>query len=482
MNSISLNYLKSVVPVILSGGAGTRLWPLSRSDYPKQLHRIFGDRTLLQNAVQRVKGLAAPIIICGESQRFSVADQVAEVLDSKSDIILEPEGRDTAAATAIAAVHQLSKSGDAVLAVFPSDHKIDDCNALFDALAQATVHAEKGRLVSLVVKPKSPSSAYGYVQVEHELTAVGGKIKAFIEKPDHDLACSYLEQGNYYWNSGIYVFSAKAYLDELARLESGIVQCCKASYKKAVIDLDFIRIKKSDFSRAKKVSIDYAVMEKTDLAHCVPLESSWSDLGTWDSIWSEASKTEEGNAIDGDGVALSCKRTFLKGQGRLLVGVGLSDISVIDSNDALLVINRNQSHLARDAVEHLQALDRKELKRSNKEYRPWGYFESVCSGNGYKVKRIIVKPGGKLSLQSHRHRAEHWVVVSGEALVQKNDRSLVLKQNESLFVPCETKHRLENTSSTPLMIIEVQTGKYLEEDDIERYEDGYGRVGVAAES
>ncbi|MFL0809489.1 MAG: mannose-1-phosphate guanylyltransferase/mannose-6-phosphate isomerase [Agarilytica sp.] len=464
----------TVVPVILSGGSGSRLWPKSRKAFPKQLHKLYGDHTMLQHTYNRVSHLEAPIVVCNAAQRFMVADQLSEVCWIDPHIILEPVGRNTAPAIAVAALQALKQSEKAILVVLPADHQIKDKNAFQFALDEAVEKASEGKLVAFGIVPTQPETGYGYINADAK-TDSGAAINSFVEKPNKETAEQYLESGEYFWNSGMFVFSAKTFLEELEKDEPEMIAHCKASLESAQTDLDFIRLSQEAFEQNKDISIDYAVMEKTDAAWCVPLDCGWSDLGSWQSLWESSEKDAKGNATEGDVFAINCENTLLHSDKKLITGIGLKDIAVIDSDDATLVVNLNQTQDVKKVVDWLKENNRSEFELHREVHRPWGSYDSIDEGERYQVKRIEVKPGSSLSLQMHHHRAEHWVVVTGTALVQRGDEELILSENQSVYIPLGEKHRLTNPGKVPLQLVEVQSGSYLGEDDIVRFEDNFGR-------
>ncbi len=463
-----------VTPVILSGGSGSRLWPKSRQAYPKQLHTLYGDFTMLQHTYNRVSQYGAPIVVCNEAQRFMVADQLSEVCSAKPAIVLEPVGRNTAPAIAVAALQAIASDENAVLVVLPADHQIKDQAAFDTALTEAIVHAEAGKLVAFGIVPTQPETGYGYINAQSE-SAQGAEIRRFVEKPDKATAEQYLASGEYFWNSGMFVFRAQTFLDELQQFESEIVAASKASLSEAQQDLDFIRLDTVSFAKNKDISIDYAVMERTEKAWCVPLDCGWSDLGSWQSLWQSADKDAQGNAKQGDVFALNCENTLLSSERKLIAAIGVKDIAVVDTDDALLVVNLNHTQDVKQVVDWLKQNDRSEYSFHREVHRPWGSYDSIDNGDRYQVKRIEVKPGASLSLQMHHHRAEHWIVVTGTALVQRGEEELLLSENQSVYIPLGEKHRLTNPGKVPLQLIEVQSGSYLGEDDIVRFEDKFGR-------
>ena len=464
-----------ISPVILSGGSGTRLWPKSRKAYPKQLHTLYGDHTMLQHTAMRVANYAPPIVVCNEAQRFMVAEQLSELSEQKSTIILEPTGRNTAPAIAVAAHQALMLDENAILVVLPADHLIKDTEAFSVALEKAVKQAESGKLVAFGIVPTSPETGYGYINAESD-SDNGAEILKFVEKPNKETAQEYLDSGKYFWNSGMFVFQAKAYLEELAKFESGVVESAKASLDQAALDLDFVRLATEPFESCKDISVDYAVMEKTDKAWMVPLDAGWSDLGSWQSLWQALDKDGSGNVTSGDVILYNCKNSFFQSEQRLVAGVGVENLVVIDTDDSLLVVNLEATQDVKHIVDQLKAKDRAESTFHRKVYRPWGNYDSIGFGERFQVKCIEVKPGASLSLQMHHHRAEHWVVVSGTAIVERDKEEHLLSENESIYLPLGCTHRLTNPGKIDLKLIEVQVGSYLGEDDIVRFQDTFGRA------
>ena len=465
-------------PVILSGGSGSRLWPLSRSLYPKQLLPLSSERTMIQETVLRArKGrFADPLIICNEAHRFIVAEQMQEIGVTPLRLMLEPVGRNTAPAIAAAALVLDAVDPDAIMAVFPSDHVITDAAGFLAAMDKAGIAANAGHLVTFGMKPAAPETGYGYIQQGGPLTTGAFAVERFIEKPDFERASAMVAQPGYLWNSGMFVFKASVFLDEMRRLCPDIVAAVGKALEAAKIDSDFLRLDAEAFALSPSASIDYAVMEHTARAAVVPSDFGWSDVGSWSALWEITGKDKEGNVAAGDVITVDCKNSYLRGDGVLVAGVGLRDIVVVATEDAVLVADRSHVQEVKKIVESLKEKKRSEGDLHRKVYRPWGYYQSIDAGARFQVKQITVKPGAKLSLQMHHHRAEHWVVVEGTAMITRNDETFLLRENESTFIPIGTKHRLENPGKVPLKLIEVRSGTYLSEDDIVRLEDNYGRV------
>ncbi len=469
--------LKSIVPVILCGGAGSRLWPVSRQLLPKQFLPLVTGRTLLQDTALRAReaaGPVQPIVICNEAHRFLVQDQLAEI-GIAARIVLEPAGRSTAAAVAIAAL--ICENDDPVLLVLASDHAIRGTEAFNDAVRRAAAVAAAGNLVTFGIAPARPDSGFGYIERGDRLQGGSGayKVARFVEKPAEAEARRLIATGRAYWNSGMFAFGAKRVLDELGRYRHDILDAARGALAGASDDLGFLRLGKEAFLACPAEAIDRAVMERTAHAAVIPAEFEWSDVGSWDALWDIAQKDADGNAARGDVQMQDTKGSLVFGERRLVATLGVEDLIIVDTDDALLVADRSRSQDVREVVEDLKRANRSEHLSHTRVYRPWGYYESVDAGERFQVKRLMVKPGAALSLQLHRKRAEHWVVVSGSARVTRGEEILDLEENQSTYIPVGTRHRLENAGSEPLLIIEVQSGSYLGEDDIERFEDRYNR-------
>jgi mannose-1-phosphate guanylyltransferase/mannose-6-phosphate isomerase len=464
----------NVIPVILSGGSGTRLWPASRKHYPKQLLRVAGSRSMLQHTAARVAYLGAPLIVCNEDQRFMVAEQLASMEPPPLAIMLEPVARNTAPAIALAALQALESDDDPILVVLPADHLIQDEDSFRQALTLAVAQAQQDRLVIFGVKPVKAETGYGYIRVDGRSES-GDRVKEFVEKPDAETAAHYVASGDYFWNSGMFVFRARMYLDELAEHEPAIVEACREAFAEASVDLDFIRLPRQAMVQCPSLSIDYAVMERTSQSWMIPLSLSWSDLGSWSSIWEVMDKDDDANVKMGDVVTEDCHRSLFVTEGRLVAAIGLDDLVVVDTRDALLLAPRDRVQDVKKLVQLLESDGREEHLVHREVFRPWGSYDSVDGGERYQVKRIRVKPGESLSLQMHHHRSEHWVVVQGTAEVLLGEETHLLSENQSIYIPLGQKHRLGNPGKVPLYLIEVQSGSYLGEDDIVRFEDIYGR-------
>jgi len=464
-----------IVPVILSGGSGTRLWPLSREAYPKQFLPLVGDDTMLQATWKRVASIAgaAPIVVANQEHRFMAAEQLRECKVLPQALILEPVGRNTAPAIAIAALQALAGGNDALLLVLPSDHVVRNEAAFHAAVKQAAVAAEAGKLVTFGIVPTAAETGYGYIKA-----AIGEGVRAvdrFVEKPDQATAEKYVASGEYYWNSGMFLFKASRYLKELETLQPAILAACRAALDKAARDNDFIRLDAEAFAASPNDSIDYAVMEKTGDAAVVPLDAGWNDVGSWSALWEVSDKDADGNACHGDVIALDCKDSYAYGN-RLIAMVGLQDVVVVETDDAVFVGHKDRVQDVKEIVGQIKRDGRSEAAAHRKVYRPWGAYDSIDNGARFQVKRITVKPGATLSLQMHHHRAEHWIVVSGTAEVTRGDEVILLSENQSTYIPLGVTHRLKNPGKLPLELIEVQSGSYLGEDDIVRFEDSYGRA------
>ena len=465
-----------MIPIILSGGSGTRLWPLSRKMYPKQFLSLLHDETMLQKTLSRLGGIehSTPIIVCNNEHRFIVAEQARQIGLEELSIILEPFGRNTAPAIAVAAIHALMKQSDPLLLVLSADHEISDEAAFCDAVGQASELAGAGRLVTFGIVPTQPATGYGYIH-RGEPQGPGFSVDKFVEKPDQKTAQDYLDTGDYYWNSGMFLFKAKAYLDELQKFSPDMVKHCYAAANHMTSDIGFLRLEDDAFAACEADSIDYAVMEKTDLACVVPMDAGWSDIGSWSSLWEHGHKDNAGNSTHGDVMMTDTEDSFVHAESRLVTTVGVKDLVIVETQDAVLVADKSKAQEVKQIVERLRQEQREEENFHRIVYRPWGSFDSVDEGDGYKVKRISVKPGARLSKQMHKYRAEHWVVVRGSARVFRNDEIFDLHENESIFIPLGATHYLENPGTEALDIIEVQSGSYLGEDDIVRFEDIYGR-------
>ena len=475
--------LKNLVPVILCGGFGTRLWPLSRKSFPKQFLSINKkeNKSLLQKTQERINCLdyaKDPIIICNEEHRFIVAEQMREININPSSILLEPFGRSTAPAITLAALKAIEKEKDPYLIILSSDHEIKDNESFIKVIEEGIKYASKDNLVTFGIIPTSPETGYGYIKSIDEFNfncIKGSKIETFLEKPNKEKANELIKDKRYTWNSGIFLFKAQVILNEIQKFHPEIIECCKESLKDNLIDLDFLRLNKNSFFNCPNISIDIAVMEKTKKGIVLPLEAGWSDIGSWNSVWQVSKKDNNGNTIEGSVVAKSTFNCYLRGENRLIAAIGLKDLIIIETKDAILISDQSKSQEVKDIVNELKRKNIPAGQEHKRIYRPWGFYESIVDDSGWQVKLINVKPGESLSLQKHRFRSEHWIVVSGTAKVEIDSTKTIVYPNQSSYIPLGSKHRLSNPGKTTLKIIEVQSGSYLGEDDIERFEDNYGR-------
>jgi mannose-1-phosphate guanylyltransferase/mannose-6-phosphate isomerase len=468
-----------LVPVILSGGAGTRLWPLSRELYPKQLLPLVGRHTMLQETVLRLDGLAAgaPVVVCNEAHRFLVAEQLRSLSREPRAIVLEPHGRNTAPAIALAAHAALAADeGDSLLLVLPADHVIANVEAFHRAIETASAAAREGALATFGIVPTAPETGYGYIR-RGKLAGGVYRIAEFVEKPDAARARHFMSAGEYYWNSGMFLFRARRYLEELEKYAPDIASVCRTSFAGATRDLDFTRIDTRAFESCRSESIDYAVMEKTADAVVVPMDAGWSDVGSWASLHAACQQDAQGNTLSGDVLAEDTRGSYLYSESRLVAAVGLTDHVVVETKDAVLVVPKSRVQDVKTLVARLKAEGRYEHSLHREVFRPWGSYDSIDNGERFQVKRLMVRPGGVLSLQLHHHRAEHWVVVTGTARITRGEETFLLEENQSTYIPVGVRHRIENPGRIALHIIEVQSGGYLGEDDIVRLEDRYGRQG-----
>jgi mannose-1-phosphate guanylyltransferase/mannose-6-phosphate isomerase len=472
--------MTQVIPVILSGGAGTRLWPLSREMYPKQLLALTGKQTMLQETAVRLAGLAGatpPIVVCNEAHRFTVAEQIRALGMQASAILLEPSGRNTAPAVALAALKAIDSDPDATLVVAPADHVIRDVRQFQQAAEVAVALAQHDKLITFGIVAHAPETGYGYIR-RGEGAGPAYPVAQFIEKPPLDVAQQFVATGEYYWNSGMFVFKASRYLAELGSFVPDILAACEAAFQAAKIDLDFVRIDKAEFNKCRSESIDYAVMEKTKDALVLPLDVGWSDVGSWSSLFDVLPADEEGNVLQGDVLIHDTHDCYVHSTSRLVAAVGMEDHIIVETKDAILVAPKDRVQDVKDLVAKIKKSGRSESALHREVFRPWGSYDSIDNGDRFQVKRLSVKPGAVLSLQMHHHRAEHWIVVQGTARITRNDETFLLAENESTFIPVGATHRIENPGKVPLHIIEVQSGSYLGEDDIVRFEDNYGRKGT----
>jgi mannose-1-phosphate guanylyltransferase len=459
-----------ITPVILSGGSGTRLWPLSRKHHPKQFLSLVNETTLFQDTILRLPDeVSDPLIICNEGHRFLAAEQLRQIDKKTKGIILEREGRNTAPAIALAALHDLNNNNDSILFVLSADHIIEDLKSFYRAIEIAKNLAIENKLVTFGILPNKPETAYGYIEVENfnDLNNYYN-IKSFTEKPNQETAKNYIDYGNYLWNSGMFMFKSSVYLNELDKFEPKILSACKKSLTTNNIDSDFIRIDNDVFQQSPNKSIDYAVMEQTSNGVVVPLDANWRDIGSWSSLWEIKSKDADDNVSEGDVVLESVKSTFTFSSNRLISVIGVSNLVIVDTHDTLLIMDKKQIHNINKIIERLQNDKRTELESHRKVFRPWGYYDSIDSGDGFQIKRIVVNSGAKLSLQKNSHHAEHWVIVKGTALVTCDNRVIKLQENQSTYIPKGSLHQLENHQDSKLEIIKIQTGYYLDERDIIR--------------
>ncbi len=474
---------KIVHPVVLSGGAGTRLWPISRTLYPKQLLPLVSERTMLQESVRRVtgEGFAPPLVVCNDDHRFIIAAQLRELDVAPSKMVLEPGGRNTAPAAAAAALLLAEDDADAMMLLLPSDHVVEDVPGFRAAVESGVGAAEHGALVLFGVPPTGPETGYGYIRLGAPYEGAEGcfQVARFVEKPDLEAARRYVRAGDYHWNSGMFLVRAGRYLDELGRLNPDMLERCRRAVAGAVAGPGFLRLDGDAFAGIEPLSIDYAVMEHTDKAAVVPVDMGWADVGSWSALWEMGAKDGDGNVVLGDVIAHATRDSYIRSDGRLVATLGLENVVVVATDDVVLVMSRDMAQNVRTVVEDVERAGRTEHAVHSRVYRPWGYYQSIDAGDRFQVKRLHVNPGQKLSLQMHRHRAEHWVVVSGTAKVTRGDETFLLHENESTYLPLGVKHALENPGEAPLRVIEVQSGEYLGEDDIVRFEDRYGRAPAA---
>ena len=480
-----------IYPIILCGGSGTRLWPLSREQYPKQLLSLVGEDSLLQATIKRIYecdeakslNITKPVIVTNESHRFLVAEQLREIGISGAQIMLEPAAKNTAPALTLAAMHVMNEDPDGILLVMPADHVITDKVAFIESVVSGLPLSEEGKLMTFGIVPDKPETGYGYIKRGSILADGITSIQQFVEKPEYALAQQYVESGEYVWNSGMFLFAAKSWQQAIQQFRSDIFECITNAYQKKVQDMDFIRVDKDLFSQCPSESIDYAVMEHVtdqdaDTAFSgamVALKADWSDIGSWDSLWEISQKDSSGNVLKGEVFLEDTQDSMVLANDRVVSVIGLSGVVVIDTPDAVMVAEKSASQSVKKIVNQLALRQRNEIVHHRKVFRPWGSYESIDNGSRFQVKRIIVNPTARLSLQMHHHRAEHWIVVKGTAKVTRGEESFLLSENESTYIPLGIKHRLENPGTIPLEIIEVQSGSYLGEDDIVRYQDEYGR-------
>ena len=476
VNSITL----TISPIIMCGGSGTRLWPLSRAQFPKQFLPLVNDTSMLQDTLARLPSQhQAPVFICNEDHRFLVAEQVKQIDCDKATILLEPKGRNTAPAVALAALNALTDNEDALLLVLAADHVIKETEKFHQAISVATVAAAEGKLVTFGIVPTHAETGYGYIQKGSKQERQADEtyqVEKFVEKPNIETAQGYLESGDYLWNSGMFLFKASRYIEELEKFRPDILSACRASMEKVEKDLDFTRPDRDSFLQCADESIDYAVMEKTEDAIVVPLDAGWSDVGSYSALWEVCEQDEHHNVIKGDVIAHDTSNSYLHSQNKLVATLGVDNLVVIDTPDAVLIANKDKVQNVKEIVNELKAQHRSESTIHREVYRPWGKYDSVDTGERFQVKRITVNSGAKLSVQMHHHRAEHWIIVSGTAKITLDEKTFFLSENQSTYIPIGVVHALENPGKLPLEMIEVQSGSYLGEDDIVRLEDRYGRV------
>lgn len=467
------------LPVIMAGGSGSRLWPLSRQLNPKQfLPLVDAEQSLLQATIKRLEGLdhQLPILICNEQHRFQAAEQLRQLEMEDARILLEPVGRNTAPAVALAALQATASGEDPILLVLAADHLIQNVEAFHASIGCALALAEEGKLVTFGIVPTHPETGFGYLEKGEVLAHGGFVVSRFVEKPDAKTAQAYLDSGRYYWNSGMFILRASRYLQELERFAPAILDACRTSFANAQQDMHFTRVDAEAFATCPENSIDYAVMEHTADAVVVPLDAGWSDIGSWSALWETADKDAEGNVLKGDVLVESTHDSYVHATHRLVATVGVDNLVIVETQDAVLVAHKDRVQDVKKIVDQLRSCKRHEHANHREVYRPWGVYDSIDSGPRYQVKRITVKPGAKLSVQMHHHRAEHWIVVSGTAKVTNGEKNYLVTENQSTYIPIGQVHALENPGVIPLELIEVQSGTYLGEDDIVRYEDRYGRV------
>jgi mannose-1-phosphate guanylyltransferase/mannose-6-phosphate isomerase len=471
----------SIYPVILSGGSGTRLWPMSRRLFPKQFLPLVSERSMLQDTLLRLSGLAAanaPVVVGNNEHRFLVAEQLREIEIVPAAQILEPVGRNTAPAVAAAAMHVAANDPSGLLLVLPADHLIRDVVAFHTAIGSAVQIASGGALVTFGIRASEPATGYGYIERGEPLAGTKGgyRVARFVEKPDRDTAAEFVRSGRFSWNSGMFVFGARTYLDEVERFRPEIAEATRRAWDKRVADLDFLRLDVEAFASCPADSIDYAVMEKTDRAAVLPVDIGWSDVGSWTTLWEVGAKDGDGNVVRGDAHIADTRDCYVRAESRMVSVLGLKNAIVVETDDAVLVADQSKAQAVKDIVGRLDDAKRSEHVSHTRVYRPWGWYESIDGGERFQVKRIMVNPGAALSLQMHHHRAEHWIVVAGTAKVTCDDKVVLIAENESTYIPIGAKHRLENPGKLPLHLIEVQSGGYLGEDDIVRFEDHYRRI------
>ncbi|EMM3426575.1 mannose-1-phosphate guanylyltransferase/mannose-6-phosphate isomerase [Klebsiella aerogenes] len=468
-----------ILPVIMAGGSGSRLWPMSRELYPKQFLRLSGSQSMLQETITRLEGLAvqSPLIICNEQHRFLAAEQLRQIQKLSNNILLEPVGRNTAPAIALAALSAINDGSDPLLLVLAADHVIDDVDAFHEAIKNAIPHAENGKLVTFGIVPTGIETGYGYIQRGDQSDGQRAyEVLRFVEKPNFETAKDYIATGEYYWNSGMFLFKAKRYLDELSKFRPDILDICRDAIgeQKKDVTQDFIRIEKDTFSLCADESIDYAVMEKTDDAVVIPLDAGWNDVGSWSALWEVHDKDDNNNVLSGDIFSYNTSNCYINTEETFVAAIGVENLVIINTKDAVLVINKSEVQDVKKVVEYLKSNKRREYRVHRESYKPWGRHDKIVESERYHVNRVTVKPGGMFSLQRHLHRAEHWIVLSGTAEVTLEDKRFLLTENQSTFIPAGKIHMLENPGKIPLELLEIESGSYLGEDDILRFKDHYG--------
>ena len=471
-------YRTKLVPVVLSGGCGSRLWPLSRANKPKQFLSLFDNLSLFQHTLTRLDGIEnmdSPMIVCNEQHRFMVAEQLRMLSYKKATILLESQAKSTAAAMTLAAMKAIQRSKDAVLLVLPADHVIGDTAVFQQTIQQATQLAQQDHIVTLGVNPNAPVTGYGYIEIDNKISANAYAIKTFHEKPDAATAEDYMASDKYFWNSGVFIIKAALLLAEMDQYMPSVVNCCEQALATEQQDLDFIRFDHQALASCPEISFDCAVMEKTTAAVMLPLNASWRDIGSWSSLWEKQAKDAQQNVLTGDVIVQNVHDSYIYSDHRLVTALGVTNLIIIETADAIFVADKSQAESVKQLVNTLLESERKEVACHRKVYRPWGYYDSLDYGTGFQVKRLYVKPGEALSLQKHYHRAEHWIVVAGYAEVTKENQVVSVTENQSIDIPIGHRHRLYNPGKIPLQVIEIQSGRYLGEDDIIRFDDKYHR-------
>ncbi|WP_131055083.1 mannose-1-phosphate guanylyltransferase/mannose-6-phosphate isomerase [Raoultella planticola] len=473
-----------ILPIIMAGGTGSRLWPMSRELYPKQFLKLAGDKSMLQETITRLEGISAkePLVICNEQHRFLVAEQLRQIDKLSNNIILEPVGRNTAPAIALAALSiSIKDNDDPLMLVLAADHIIENVSEFHRAIQNAIPYAEQGKLVTFGIIPTGPETGYGYIQRGQELTEsedLAYRVERFVEKPNYETAQGYLDSGEYYWNSGMFLFRASQYIKELGLYRPDILDACQRAMTglKPDSQQDFIRVDTKSFIDCPDESVDYAVMEETESAVVVPLDAGWNDVGSWSALWEVAEKDGEGNALFGDVLTYDTSDCYINSEEQLVAAVGVKNLVIVGTKDSVLVIDKSKVQDVKKIVEHLKFKKRREYKLHRESYSPWGHSDKVITSSRYQINKVTVKPGGKFSLQMHHHRAEHWVILSGTARITLDEREYILTENQSTFIPAGSIHMLENPGKIPLELLEIQSGSYLGDDDIVRIKDHYGFI------